>query len=295
MSKIQAAIRRIQAGKVLAPESRRSQAPDDDATINQFVEVLHVDLESLQNDGMIAPESQKLQFENQYREIKRPLIALAFGKRATLVAGGRLVMITSAVAGEGKTSISINLAMSLAQELDYSVLLIDADVAKPHITGLFQLEDKLGLLDLLENEHLKPSELIVTTDIPGISVLPAGAPRSMSAELLSGLRMDEVVARFLEDRPNRLIIMDSPPLLETNEAKILAALAGQILLVVKAGETSQEAVHAALATVPEGKAVNLILNQVRDSMGGRQYAYGYGQAKKDDGTDKVPQQQDDWG
>ena len=214
MSKIQAAIRKIQIAKVSAPGTPHKVQHGD--AVVRCGKVLHFDMEALQKIGLIAPDNQKLQIENQYREIKRPLIAHAFGKRATQVADGSLIMITSSIAGEGKTCTSINLALSLGRELDYSVLLVDADVAKPHISEIFEVGDSLGLLDLLEDTNLDPNEYILATDVPGISVLPAGAPRMTSTELLSGSRMDDVIAQLLEGRSNRLIIFDSPPLLETN-------------------------------------------------------------------------------
>ena len=277
MSKIQAAIRKIQIIKASAPGTPHKVQHGD--ALMRRGKVLHFDMAALQKIGLIVADDQKLQIENQYREIKRPLIAHAFGKRATQVTDGRLVMITSSIAGEGKTRTCINLAMSLGQELDYSVLLVDADVVKPHISEIFQVGDSLGLLDLLEDTSLDPNELILPTDVPGICVLPAGIPRSKSTELLSGSRMEDVIAQLLEGSSNRLIILDSPPLLETTEAKILATLAGQIFLVVKAGDTPQEAVQAALATVPEDKAINLILNQIREFQGAGKYSYGY--ANKD--------------
>ena len=293
MSKIQAAIRKIQITRVSAPGTPHKVQHGD--ALMRRGKVLHFDMAALQKIGLIVADDQKLQIENQYREIKRPLIAHAFGKRATQVTDGRLVMITSSIAGEGKTRTCINLAMSLGQELDYSVLLVDADVVKPHISEIFEVGDSLGLLDLLEDTNLDPNEYILATDVPGISVLPAGAPRMTSTELLSGSRMDDVIAQLLEGRSNRLIIFDSPPLLETNEAKILAGLVGQVLLVVKAGHTPQEVVLAALATVPEDKAINLVLNQTLEIKGGGQYTYGYGYAKNDESVKTRPQERDDWG
>lgn len=293
MSKIQAAIRKIQIARVSARGSPHRVQPGD--AVHRRGKVLHFDMESLQKIGLVAPDNQKLQIENQYREIKRPLIANAFGKRATQVADGSLIMITSSIAGEGKTYTSLNLALSLGQELDYSVLLVDADVAKPHISEIFEVDACLGLLDLLEDTSLDPDDLILVTDVRGISVLPAGAPRTTSAELLSGSRMHEVIGQLLKGSSNRLILLDSPPLLETNEAKILAGLVGQVLLVVKAGHTPQEMVLAALATVPDDKAINLILNQTLETRGEGQYIYGYGYTKKDEGTGTMPVENDDWG
>ena len=90
---------------------------------------LEVDRRALRKAGLIAPEQDEQLLGNQYRDIKRPLIAHAFGKRATRVEAGNLIMVSSALSGDGKTFTSINLALSMAQERDHTVLLVDADVA----------------------------------------------------------------------------------------------------------------------------------------------------------------------
>ena len=140
------------------------------------------------------------------------------------------------------------------------------------------------MLDLLDDGELKASSLIMSTDVDGLFVLPAGRPRLHATELLASARMDRIAASLSSITNDPIIIFDSPPLLQTSEASVVASLVGQIVLVVRAGSTSQEAVLAALATMGDERPINLVLNQVRDSQiehqYGYAYGYGYGNSKK---------------
>lgn len=291
MSKIQKALGKIQAKQKQLSASRQqgqskyASADDNSITLAKLVmhaahasdkAALHIDRQALREAGLIAPEYHEQLLANQYREIKRPLIAHAFGKRATRVPDGNLIMVTSALAGEGKTFTSINLAFSMALERDHQVLLVDADVAKPHMSETFGAKDVPGLLDALEDSTLAVESLILPTDVPGFSVLPAGQPRVHATELLASAGMERLVATLSSLSDGQIVVFDSPPLLETSEAKIIAGVAGQIVMVVRAEETSHEAVEMALSSIGGDKAVNLVLNQVRST--GKKYQYGYGYA-----------------
>jgi receptor protein-tyrosine kinase len=238
--------------------------------------IVEVDQEVLRDAGLIAPEYHEKMLADQFREIKRPLIASAYGKRVAQVEDGNLIMISSAMPGEGKTFTSLNLALSIAQEQDLTVLLVDADVAKPQISEIFGISEVPGLLDILEGQPRALEALIVRTNIEGLSILPAGAPRTNATELLSGSRMDNVVQQLATRFPQRVIVFDTPPLLQTSEAKVLANLAGQVILVVKAESTPQGAVAEALHILGDEKAVSLVLNQSRTAGEKDRYKYGYG-------------------
>lgn len=239
---------------------------------------IEIEMGALRNAGFLAPEEEERVIVDQYRQIKRPLIAHALGRRATKLKDGRLILITSAMSGDGKTFTCINLALSIARERDLSVLLVDADVAKSHVSRLFGAESELGLLDLLqEGSELSVNDVILGTNIEGLSVLTAGENNPHATELLSSNRMESLIKILLEQDPNRIIIFDSPPLLATSESRVLATLAGQVVLVVHAGQTPQHAVSSAIDMVDESKALNLVLNQARHAGGGEYYGtYGYG-------------------
>jgi exopolysaccharide/PEP-CTERM locus tyrosine autokinase len=202
------------------------------------------------------------------------LIAAAVGKPDQQVPNGRTIMLTSALPGEGKTFTSINLALSMALEKDLEVLLVDADVAKPHISRIFGLEQEKGLLDLLADSSIQPESLIVDTDVPGLALLSAGTRTSNATELLASSRMDEAIGMLMYGHPRRVILLDSPPLMLSSEARALVPHAGQIALVVRAETTAQKAVLDAIEAIDEGSRVSLILNQSSLPPSGGYYGYG---------------------
>ena len=256
--------------------STNTQFLDPHIAMTEPGRVVKVDRVALQAAGLLSPPKQERLTANQFRKIKRPVIANAVGKGSTTpVPNGHLVMLTSALPGEGKTFSSVNLAFSLAKEKDLEVLLIDADVAKPNVSNVFGIKDEPGLLDALADRSLDVESLILRTDIERLSVLSAGRCESDTAtELLASSRMEEVVARIAACHPRRIVVLDSPPLLLTNESQVLATLVGQIVLVVRAGFTPKPAVLEAVALISQDVPVGLVLNQSRTGAKGSYYGYG---------------------
>lgn len=229
-----------------------------------------VDRGALRAAGLMAPEDQERRTAEEYRHIKRPILAAAgTGK-------GSLVMVGSAFSGEGKSFACVNLAMSLSLEKDWTVLLVDADVVKPQISRLFGLQEEPGLIDALADGTVDPDTLIVDTDIPGLSILPAGRRDEQATELLASARMGEVIGKLCEQEPNRVIVFDSPPLLQTSEARVLASFMGQVIVVVAANLTPQTAVLEAIDLLGNDDKVKLVLNKADRGGGGYYYGYGYG-------------------
>lgn len=236
-----------------------------------------VNRDSLRSEGLLAPEDQGRYMADQYRIIKRPLLDNAMGKNAYQDSDANLIMVGSALPGDGKTFSCINLALSMAVEKDLSVLLVDADVAKPHISRLFGIDAEDGLIELVSNMANDIEDLTIDTDVPGLSLLPAGRRHDHATELLASRRMADIVAELSASDRNRVVIFDSPPLLPTSEARVLAGLMGQIVMIVCAGKTPQQAVIDALASIDESKATNLVLNQAGAGLASEKYgSYGYG-------------------
>lgn len=252
-----------------------------------------IDREAMREAGLIAPEAESNLFEDEYRVIKRPVLSNAFGAQAQSVKDGYVVLVTSAIAGDGKTFTCVNLALSLAREQDTSVLLVDADIRKPHISSLFDAQDEAGLLDYLDHSVQSLDDLIIDTSVNGLKILPTGHSRDGATELLSGSRMTRLLHEIHRSHPRQLLIIDSSPLLQTTESRAIAAVAGQIIVVVRAGETPKKAVLDAIATLDTSKPVNLVLNQVRlnpkSSYYGAYYNGGYGSAY---GESNVPRKEE---
>jgi protein-tyrosine kinase len=232
-----------------------------------------IDTNELRARGYLPEPGQDRQFAQQYRRIKRPLIDKALSGTTT-VGEPRVLMITSALPGDGKTFTSINLAMSLALERDVSVLMVDCDVAKRHVSEIVGVKEKPGLLDALVNESVDIESLVVPTNLHGLAILPAGTHVEGTAELVSSNRMRQIISNLCSRVPRRILLMDSPPLLVTNEAQALTKIAGQIVLVVRAGHTPHQAVQDAIALFDPQQAGGIILNQVQMSQ--KEGYYGYG-------------------
>lgn len=226
--------------------------------------------ESLLRDaGLLAPFDQQRQVTSEYRHVKRRLLAEVQAGTAN-----RLVLMASALPGEGKSFSSANLAMSLALEPDYTVLLVDADVIKPNLSRVFGLTDRPGLVDAVADAAVDIESMVVTTSIEGLSILPAGRMDPNATELFASSRMQQVVDQLLAV-PNRLVVVDSLPLLLTTEARALVPLAGQILLVVRAESTPQQAVLQALELIGDDANVKLMLNAVVRTKAMKYLGYGY--------------------
>ena len=239
------------------------------------IRVIQIDRARLRSIGLLPPESQERLIANQFRQIKRTLIANAFGKGLPAIGNGRLMMMTSALPGEGKTFSTINLALSMSREKGLEVLVVDADVAKPQVSSLFGVAKEPGLLEVLGNDALDVESLVLPTDVNGLCMLPAGrCSDDVATELLASARMEEIAARLISRNLNRIVLFDSPPLLLTNESRVLTAVVGQVVLVVRAGATPQQAVTEAIGYIGEDKPIGLILNQSKASGPGNYYGYG---------------------
>ena len=259
------------APAAVAQTVARPAAPAPAAAVSKRVEL---DLEALAAMGLVTPNAPRTPMADQYRVIKRPLIRNATGRGAEMLNHGNLIMVTSALAGEGKSFTSLNLAMSIAAELDHTVMLVDADVARPSVLRMLGLPPGPGLLDVLE-ESVDISDALLRTSIDKLTVLPSGTPHARATELLASDAMRKLLDDMAQRYPDRIIIFDSPPLLLTTESAVLASQMGQIVIVVHAESTPQSAVKRALSTIDSCPVRLMLLNQARVDADGS-YGYGYG-------------------
>lgn len=234
--------------------------------------VVSIDLDHLARAGQLVLPNARTPHAEEFRHMKRQLLKNASSKDDS-ENNLSLIMVTSALPREGKTFCAINLALSMAAEIDTSVLLVEADVVRPSVMTRLGIESKLGLLDLLSDPDLALSDVILQTNVPKLSILPAGTRHVMSTELLSSTAMASLLDALVDGGAhNRVVIFDAPPLLLTNEAKVLASRMGQVLLVVAASSTPRSAVGEALSALAQRPIVMSILNKARAS----KLPYGYG-------------------
>jgi receptor protein-tyrosine kinase len=232
---------------------------------------LQVSEERLRAIGVRAPDSFIHQQLSEYRHIKRQLLTEMSGSSD---AKSRVVLVTSALAGEGKSFSAVNLAMSLALEPDFVTLLVDADVIKPNVSRQFGLVDRRGLMDAALHDDIDVESLVVTTSIPGLSILPAGTPSRNATENFGSARMSQVIRQLLLPQ-NRIVVIDSLPMLLTTEVRTLVPHAGQVVFVVRAQATPKSAVLQSLDLLGSECNVKLMLNAVEPDNLARYYGYSY--------------------
>lgn len=257
----------------------QDKGPTSHSTALASSKRITLDLDAMADSGLLVPTQSRSLLANEFRVIKRPLIANAMGKGSMPMPNGNLIMVTSALPGEGKSFTAVNLAISIAMELDNTVMLVDADVARPSVLTMLGLPPSEGLLDVVNEDSLDISKVLLHTNIEKLSILPSGTPHPRATELLAS----EAMIRLLDDMskryPDRIIVFDSPPLLLTTEARALATHMGQIIVVVKSGETTQAAVKEAISTIESCPQKMMVLNQATQAASDRYgygYAYGYG-------------------
>ena len=299
MSKIQKALDALKDGTDgQAEKPRRSRRPyvqkryiPDGAAVAEVLPQfsIAVDLETLRAEGLHPKVEDFEAINQQFRRVKRPVLSIAFKQELTEGENPNVIMVSSALPKSGKTFCSINLALSIARERDVGAVIVDADVLKPNISRVLDLEERPGLIDYLVDPAVTIDDILVGTDLYDIIVVPAGGRHEEATELLASRRMQEFIHALAERFSSRAIVVDTPPLLLTNEANVLAENMGQIILVVEAGISTQESVIEAVGLLNSEKPINAIVNKSRGmdvgGYGANGYSYygagGYGYGQDD--------------
>jgi exopolysaccharide/PEP-CTERM locus tyrosine autokinase len=241
-----------------------------------------IDRALLRELGMIVPGAAITPLAEEFRMVKRQLLttARAVAAKGTAEAGdrARMVLVCSARPNEGKTFCAINLALSMAAEKDMEILLVDADFAKPDVLDRLGLASGPGLLDALSGDVADVEGCIVATDVPQLSVLPAGTRSNNDTELLASDRARAILDGLASANPRRIVIFDSPPALAASPASVLASHVGQAMLVVRADTTTESDLREAVSTLDACEHIQLVLNSVSFQPGGRRFGSYYGEA-----------------
>lgn len=235
--------------------------------------IVELDLHALESAGHLVPAHGRSALSEQFRHIKRPLLKNLRSAEASQHPMS-LIMVTSALPGEGKTFCALNLAMSLAAEIDTSVLLVDADVIRRDLMRRLGVDAPLGLMDLLIDPALPVADVVLETNVPKLSLLSAGTPQAMSTELLASEAMESLLASLSGGDHERVVIFDTPPLLAATEARVLASMLGQILMVVQAWKTPRSVLMQAFAAIEQCPVVMSVLNKAAKAEAGYGAYYG---------------------
>ncbi|WP_157271630.1 XrtA-associated tyrosine autokinase [Azohydromonas aeria] len=241
-----------EAGPAGTARTARSRASSDSVTL---------DFEQLEESGVLVATRSRSTMAEEFRHIKRPLLANA--RKSSRKPGQRepLIMVTSSLPGEGKTFCALNLAVSMAIEVDMSVLLVDADVVRCNLMRTLGLQPRKGLLDVLTEPGLDLSDVLLRTNMPKLSLLPAGTCNVRSTELLASDAMDRLLQELASRYPDRVVVFDTTPLLLTSEAKVLASHMGQVVVVVEEAKTPYPVLEQAFSAVENCPVVMSVLNK----------------------------------
>lgn len=233
---------------------------DNNDAEQKFSRSIELDLDDLGKRGYLTPNTENKVLFEQYRRIKLPILKNAF-EHETGTSNKNLVMVTSSVTGEGKSFTSMNLAMSVAYEYNYTVLLIDADITKQMSSKVMGVEGAGGLIEYLTGKEQQLENLILKTNIPKLNLLPSGSHSEMVTELYSSNKMSDLVDELSNRYNDRLIIIDTPPVLEDSSAKVLTHLADQIIYIVEAEKTPKHVVEDGLRMLNRDDSIGIVLNK----------------------------------
>ena len=252
---------------------------DDGANTITSPKTLTIDKTGLDKRGYLIDTGSRQCIKDELREIKRKLLSNAFGNGAKLLDHPNLIMVSSAKPNEGKTFVSINLALSIALEKDKTVLLVDSDVLRPSVSRELGIEQTEGLIEYLLKDDTAVSDIMFNTNIDNLKLIPAGKPHHLSNELLASEKMAALANELATRYPDRIVIFDCPPLVGVTETLVLANLVGQALVVVEESKTSIASIKAATEHLNENLAIGIVMNKAirshKDLYG--YYGYGYGE------------------
>jgi len=243
---------------------------------------VHIDLAGLSARGFITKDQEPTQIAEEFRIIKRALLNNAFRRDGSAIRDGNLILVNSAQPSEGKTFCAINLAMSIAAERDLTVLLVDADFARPSILKVLGIKGDKGLVDVIDDDNIDVGDCLMRTNVENLVLLPAGRRHNLTTELLASERMRQVVDEIKMRYNDRVIIFDSPPALASSAPGALASLVGQVLFVVEADRTSTVQIKNALMHLESCPSVSIILNKNRNSEKGSMFGKYYYDYNTDD-------------
>lgn len=260
---------------VAAPVIREVSAPEAAARETGHYETRHevfasVPAPVISNPFLVTATGETGPASEQYRKLKSAIVKLA-----QLGRFDKSLMVTSAIGGEGKTLTSINLAITLAQEFDHTVLLVEADIRRPTIMKYMEMESHVGLTDCVL-DGIDVGDVLVKTGIGKLSILPAGRTVPNPVELFSSNRMQNLLLEIKNRYPDRYVIVDTTPLLPFAEPQFIASVVGGVLFVVREGYTSTDKATKALGLLKNHNLLGVVCNGMSQVHSGGKYGYyGY--------------------
>jgi exopolysaccharide/PEP-CTERM locus tyrosine autokinase len=241
MGKMFDALQKVQRERYVEPEDEvQSSVPEDSVLDNKLVSVFA-------SSSMVTEQFRRLR-----THIFKPGVENA----------PKIIMVASAMQGEGKSFVAVNLASIISLELHSHALLVDCDLRNPSITRWFGLQEKKGLSDYLIGEA-EIQDLLVKTQIDKLSVLSGGSIQGNPVELIGSNKMKTLIQDLKSRYDDRYIIIDSSPILATTEPSVLNEIVDGIILVINSGETPRETIQQAVKLLDKNKILGVVLNNMQ--------------------------------
>jgi receptor protein-tyrosine kinase len=245
----------------LAPPGSVTRKPDTkDSAPNLQSPLLKLDKEKMRSLALLLPDMGNTGLAEQYRKLKHPLLRKIGASKETSLPTN-IIMVTSALEGEGKSYTATNLALSIAMELDHTALLIDVDSRKNSVSNLLGVAADRGLTNYLGSDEAGIKDILYSTDIPKLKIIPAGDPELFSTESATSIKMKKFLAELSSRYSDRVIILDTPPLMVSAIAKVLAYMVGQVVMVVEAEKTPISIIEEATNYLEAERFSGFILNK----------------------------------
>jgi protein-tyrosine kinase len=286
MSKIYQALEKAERerGRELQKEVPPAEPEASEATPHEIFPEVKMPEGTLINPRLVTFFQQGSLAAEQFRKLRTYLL------RLKILESHRVIMVTSAVNGEGKTFVAANLAAGISKDLHAHAILVDCDLRNPSLSEFFGIPKGKGLSDYLAGNGAPP-ELILKTEIDKLSVIPAGSSQENPTELIGSKKMEGLIQELKAKQSNRYLILDATPILATTEPEVLVRMVDGIIFVVRAGVTPRETVQQAIKALDKEKIIGVVLNDLtfRSSKlysryfgsGGYYYKYGYRKSEKE--------------
>ena len=239
---------------------------------------------SLWDDRINMVSSGEAQASEAFRVLRSRILFPQDGKVKP-----KSIMIISSAPSEGKSFVSVNLAIAIARGLDQHALLVDCDLRYPSLAKLLG-KDRDGIQGLTEylEEEVNVRDLILKTSIDKLSLLPSGAIPDNPAELLSSIKMSQLVKELAERYADRFVIFDSPPYQVASESSVMTQNVDGVVIVVGYGKSNRNKIKTMIEEIGEEKIFGIVFNGMKESYlktklldpYGGDYAYYYGPKKK---------------
>jgi len=220
------------------------------ARMNEFRHLSNTDFV---NSRIIFPGMQDTQVVNAFREARTKILQTTKGRNCS-------ILVTSTSKAAGCSFVALNLAVAFTFDDTKTALLVDCNIEHSGNNGLVTGTAGLGLGHYLESDDVRVDQIIHSVGIPRLRIIPAGQKPASNREYFTSLRMRELLKGIRERYPDRYVIMDSPPIMEAADTRILAEVSDHVLLVVPYGRATEHQIAAAVKAIGSQKLLGIIFN-----------------------------------